>query len=107
MESKMENPTHSFRETNLVLKLIEESEIKSKTDELELAQEKRRHFLYRLFCPNFFAVVEDLCHISICSVLNILSEYTYFYISKTYFHIKNYHILLHISVSSYSFVACF
>ena len=30
-ESKMENPTHSFRQTNLVLQLIEESRIKSKT----------------------------------------------------------------------------
>ena len=31
MESKMENPTHSFRETNLVLQLIEESKTKNKT----------------------------------------------------------------------------
>ena len=31
MESKMENTTHSFRETNLVLQLIWESQIKSKT----------------------------------------------------------------------------
>ena len=30
-ESKMENPTHCFRETNLVLQLIQESQIKSKT----------------------------------------------------------------------------
>ena len=30
-ESKMENPTHSFRETNLVLQLIKESQIKIKT----------------------------------------------------------------------------
>ena len=52
-ESKMENPTHSFRETNFVLQLIQESQIKSKTDELELAKEKRGHFLYRLFCPKF------------------------------------------------------
>ena len=27
-ESKIENPTHSFRETNLVLQLISESQIK-------------------------------------------------------------------------------
>ena len=26
-------------------------QIKSKTDELELAKEKRGHFLYLLFCP--------------------------------------------------------
>ena len=30
-EPKMENPTHSFRETNLVLYLIKESQIKRKT----------------------------------------------------------------------------
>ena len=30
-ESKMENPEHSFRETDLVLQLIEEPQIKSKT----------------------------------------------------------------------------
>ena len=34
MESKMENPTQTFRENmNLVLQLIEELQIKSKTDE--------------------------------------------------------------------------
>ena len=31
MELKMEDPIQSFRETNLVLQLIKESEIKSKT----------------------------------------------------------------------------
>ena len=30
-ESKMQNPTHYFKETNLVLQLIEESQIKSET----------------------------------------------------------------------------
>ena len=30
-ESKMENPTQTFRETNLVLQLVKESQIKSKT----------------------------------------------------------------------------
>ena len=30
-ESKLENPTYSFRETNLILQLIEKSQIKSKT----------------------------------------------------------------------------
>ena len=44
MESKIENPTDSFTEMNLVLQRILESQIKSKTDELELAKEKRRHF---------------------------------------------------------------
>ena len=31
MESKMENPTNSLKETNLVLQLKQESQIKSKT----------------------------------------------------------------------------
>ena len=31
IESKMKNPTHGFRETNLALQLIQESQIKSKT----------------------------------------------------------------------------
>ena len=30
-QSKLENPTHTFRETNVVLQLIQESRIKSKT----------------------------------------------------------------------------
>ena len=37
-EWKMKNPTHALGETNLHLKL--ESQIKSKTDELELAKKK-------------------------------------------------------------------
>ena len=35
-ETKMENSTHTFKERNLVLQLILESQIKSKTDKLEL-----------------------------------------------------------------------
>ena len=31
MESKMENPTHSLRETKLVLQVIQKWQIKSKT----------------------------------------------------------------------------
>ena len=50
----MENSTHSFIETNLVLQFILESQIRNKTNELELAKEKRRYFLYRLFCPKEF-----------------------------------------------------
>ena len=30
-ELKMENPTHSFRETNLMLQFIQDSQVKSKT----------------------------------------------------------------------------
>ena len=38
------------------------------------------NFLYRLFCPNKFFLI--MCFISMYSVLNTLSEYAYFYISK-------------------------
>ena len=41
-------------------------------------QKKKRAFLYRFFCPK--NVFQHFCFIS--SVLNALSEYTYFYISK-------------------------
>ena len=55
MESKMENPTHRFRTTNLVLQLIQESQIKSKTAMSWISQKnKRGHFLYRLFYPKEF-----------------------------------------------------
>ena len=45
-ESKMENPTHSFRETNFVLQLIQESQIKSKTDELVGARERKKRAFF-------------------------------------------------------------
>ena len=52
MESKMENPAHSFRETNLVLGLILESQTKYKTVMNWSARKKRENiFLYILFCP--------------------------------------------------------
>ena len=37
----MKNPTHNFREKNLVLRLTYKSQIKNETNELELAKEKR------------------------------------------------------------------
>ena len=61
LESKRENPTHSFRETNCY--------------ELELAKEKRGHFCIVYFLLNIWVL-------SLYSVLNTLTEYTYFYISK-------------------------
>ena len=67
----MENPKYGFREKNLALQVIEESQIKS--GELEFAK--------------------DLCFISMYSVLNTLSEYTYLYYKK--------------NVTSHTFVACF
>ena len=53
---------------------------------MELAKEKRGHFLYRLFYPKKIFLTFVLY-----SVFNTLSEYAYFYISK---NITSYKILL-------------
>ena len=51
-ELKIENTTNGFRDTNLVLQLIYESQIKSKTAMSWSSRKKKEgHFLYRLFCP--------------------------------------------------------
>ena len=47
----MENPTHSFRETNLVLQLKEESQIKSKTVISWSSREEKEG----IFCTIYFA----------------------------------------------------
>ena len=44
MESKMENLTHTFRETNLALQLISESRSKSKTVTSCSSRKKRVQF---------------------------------------------------------------
>ena len=51
MESKMENPTYSFRETILVLQLTQKSQLKSKTV-MSWSSQKKGYFLYNLFCLN-------------------------------------------------------
>ena len=92
-ESKMENATHSFRETNLLLQLIQKSQIKSETVMSWSSRKKKwKHFLYRLFCPTQ-TLFQHLCFFSIYSVLNTLSQYTYSYIPR--------------NITFYTFVACF
>ena len=49
-ESKMENLTHSFTETKLVLQLIEKSQIKSKTVVSWSLRKKKA----RIFCTVYF-----------------------------------------------------
>ena len=66
-ESKMQNPTHSFGETNLMLQLIQESQIKSKTV-MSWSSQKKNEGIF--------------CRVYLYCVLNTLSEYTYFFISK-------------------------
>ena len=48
-ESKMENPTYSFRKTNLVLQLIQESQIKSKTVMSWSARKKKKRAFFSPF----------------------------------------------------------
>ena len=50
MESKMESPTHSFGETNLVLQLTQESQIKSKTVTSGSSRKKKES----IFCMVYF-----------------------------------------------------
>ena len=88
-ENKMElrEMRHGFREMNLKVQLTSESQTESKTDELELATEK-------FFCTVYFVwrkFFKHLCFISMYSILNTLSEYTYFSISK---NITSYTFLL-------------
>ena len=49
-ESKRENPTHSFREKNLVFQLIQESQIKSKTVMSWSSRKKKED----IFCTVYF-----------------------------------------------------
>ena len=57
-KSKIENPTHSFRETNLVPQPIEESQIKSKTVMSWSLRQKKRVFFVPLILSegNFFKI---------------------------------------------------
>ena len=56
----MENCTPRFREANLVLQLMKESQIKNKT---EMTRKKKEGILYRLFCSNDFF---NICALSHC-----------------------------------------
>ena len=49
-ESKMENPTHSIRETNRLLQLIQELQLKSKTV-MSWSSRIKKEGIYCLFCP--------------------------------------------------------
>ena len=84
-ESRMESPAHSIRETDLVVQLIKELQIKS-TSVMNWSSRKRKE---SIFCTIYFVRRKfflNLCFISIYSVLNTLSEYTYFYMSKILLH---------------------
>ena len=87
-DSKMENPTHGFRDTNPILQLIWESQIKSKTVVSWSSQTKKEG----IFCTVYF-VRRKFFGYWMYIGLNTLSEYTYLYILK--------------NITSYAFFACF
>ena len=75
-----------------MLQLIQESHIKSKTDELELAKKKKIFFVPFILREGNVCFV--YCYVFKCTiVLNTPSEYTYLYISK--------------NIAWYTFFACF
>ena len=87
-ESKMENLTHTFRETILALQLIQESRIKSKT---VMSWKERKKIAFFVIVILSEGNLYDMCFVSTYSVLNKLSKYIYFYISK---NITSYTFLL-------------
>ena len=91
-ELKIENTTNGFRDTNLVLQLIHESQIKSKTAMSWSSRKKKRAFFvpFVLSEGNIFKIC--VLYQYIHSVLNTLSIYVLLHIKKHYF---------------YTFVACF
>ena len=97
-KSKTENPTHSFRGTNLVLQLVKESQIKSKTVLSWRLWKKKKG----IFCTNNF-VRRDFFKIY------VLSQCLVYWI-----HFQNIHIFTYqktsytlYQITSYTFVACF
>ena len=85
-ESRMKNPTHSFKRRTLCFSSYKNRKLKVKLWWVGAHKRKKRAFLYRLFCSKKFFL--HLCFISMCSVLNTLSEYTYFSILLPFLHIN-------------------
>ena len=84
MESKMENSTHSFREKNLVLQLIQKSQIKSKTVMSWSSRKKKKAFLYRLFCPKEIFLT-FVFHLNVQCTKQTFRIYILLHIKKHYF----------------------
>ena len=84
-ESKMENPTQSFRETNLVLQVIQELQMKSKTVMSWSSQKKKRG----IFCTVYFSeqIFFEICVLYQCIVCWIhfqnMRTFTYTYFTCT------------------------
>ena len=76
----MDNPTHKFWEINLVLQLIQKSQIRVKL-QWAAAHERKREFVYRLFCSREFFF--NICVLSQCIVYWILLHLKNYYTYKT------------------------
>ena len=86
-ELKMENPTHGFRETNLVFQLLKESKIKSNTVMSWSSWKKKEGILLRrLFCPK--DILLNICVLSQCIVYGI-----HFQNIHTFAHQKTYYFM--------------
>ena len=104
-ESKMENPTHSFREKNLVLQLIYKSQIKSKNVMSWSSRRIKEGIFFTVYLSerNFFKI----CDLSQCIVYWIqfpnLHTFTY---QKTLLHIHFRLFLKSSKVFSVSLIHC-
>ena len=78
MESKMENPTHSFRETNLVLSPCKNCKLKVKLWWVGACKRKgifcTVYFVWRKFFKHLHSVLSTLSEIHICISKNITSN---------------------------------
>ena len=89
-ESKMEKPTHTFSETNLVLQLIQESQIKVKLWWVRAREWKKSAFFYRLYYPKevfltfvfYFNVRCTEYSFRICFISKSITSYTLLHVSK-------------------------
>ena len=86
----MKNSPHTIKQMNSVFSSYKNCDLKVNLGGGG-ARKKRVHFLQHLFCAKEFLF--NIRFISMYKVLNKLSEYIYFYISK--------------NITSYAFVACF
>ena len=86
-ELTMENPTHGFRETNLVFQLLKESKIKSNTVMSWSPWKKKEGILLcLLFCPK--DILLNICVLSQCIVYGI-----HFQNIHTFAHQKAYYFM--------------
>ena len=89
-ELKLENPTHAFTETSVVLQFTQEPWIKNETV-MSWSWRKKKVYIFPTFILTQGNFVAFLYFISVHRVLNKFSECIDFYISKT---ITSYNLLL-------------